>query len=310
MSRPRKKGGSYQNPAAEVRADVSRGYSVCAVVVTFHPGPDLAANLDLLSRQVDHIVVVDNGSSVETVSLLDLLEEQRSCTILRNGMNLGIAAALNHGCQHAVENGFAWIVTFDQDSAVTENFIQALLLDAGRVKDLGMISPRYVDRHSGKVIPLPKTRSGSLITTLTSGSLFRTEVYRNAGPFNESLFIDCVDIEYCLRLRSMQLCIAESAGAILVHSLGRTAVHKMLGKNLPVTNHSPWRRYYMTRNSLYVALRYPRELAWIRHISVATFQDVIKILFFEEQKVTKLRLMIKGTVDCLFGRMGQRILIS
>jgi rhamnosyltransferase len=149
-----------------------------------------------------------------------------------------------------------------------------------------------------------------LITTLTSGSLFRTEVYLNAGPFDESLFIDCVDIEYCLRLRSMQLCIAEAEDAILVHSLGRTTVHKMLGKNLPVTNHSPLRRYYMTRNSLYVVLRYPRELSWIRHISVATFQDVIKILFFEKNKIAKLCSMIRGVVDCFLGRMGQRILIA
>jgi hypothetical protein len=142
----------------EVSADVSKRRSVCAIVVTFHPGPDLATNLGLLSSQVDHIVVVDNGSnSVETLSVLNLLEEQLRCTFLQNGKNLGIAAALNRGCEQAVKKGFAWIVTFDQDSTVNENFIEALLLDAARVKDLGMISPRYVDRHSGKVIALPKT---------------------------------------------------------------------------------------------------------------------------------------------------------
>lgn len=286
------------------------GNSVCAVVVTFHPGQNLDANLNLLSRQVEHIVIVDNGSGVEALSLLESLKERLGSTILRNGINLGIAAALNRGCQHAVENGFTWIVTFDQDSTVTENFIQELLLDAARVKDLGMISPRYVDRHSGRVIPLPKTPSGRLITTLTSGSLFQTKVYLNAGPFDEGLFIDSVDIEYCLRLRSMQLCIAESEGAILIHSLGRTTVHKLLGKNLPVTNHSPGRRYYMTRNNLYVALRYPSEKSWIRHNRVATFQDVIKIILFERQKLAKLRLMLKGVVDCLRGRMGQQVLLS
>jgi rhamnosyltransferase len=286
------------------------GYSVCAVVVTFHPGTDLVANLNLLSRQVEHIVVVDNGSSMEALSLLDSLKEQFRCTILRNGTNLGIAAALNRGCQFAVEHDFAWIVTFDQDSTVTENFIQALLLDAAQVKDLGMISPRYVDRRSNRAIPLPKTSSGRLVTTLTSGSLLQTDTYIKAGPFNESLFIDCVDIEYCLRLRSMERCIAESGNAVLLHSLGKTTFHKMFGRNLPVTNHSPTRRYYMTRNSLYVSFRYPRERSWIRHNTLNTFIDAMKILLFEKQKLAKLRFMIKGVVDCLRGRMGQQVLIS
>jgi rhamnosyltransferase len=287
-----------------------RDNSVCAVVVTFHPSPDLATNLDLLSRQVDHIVVVDNGSRVETLSPLDSLKEQLCCTILRNATNLGIAAALNQGCHFAVEHDFAWIVTFDQDSTVTENFIQTLLVDATSAKDLGMISPRYVDRDSSKVMPLPKTSSGRLITTLTSGSLFRTETYLNAGPFNESLFIDCVDIEYCLRLRSMELSIVESEYAVLLHSLGKTTFHKILGKNLPTTNHSPFRRYYITRNSLYVSFKYPGETSWIRHNRLATLTDVLKILFFEKQKLTKFRFMLKGIVDCLLGRMGQQVLIS
>jgi rhamnosyltransferase len=293
-----------------MNAGILKENSVCAVVVTFYPGPDLTTNLDLLSRQVDHIVVVDNGSRMETLSLFDFLKEQLGCTILRNGTNLGIAAALNRGCRFAAEHDFTWTITFDQDSTVTENFSQALLTDAACVKNLGMISPRYVDRDSGRVIPLPKTSSGKLITTLTSGSLFRTETYLNAGPFNESLFIDCVDIEYCLRLRSMKLSIIESEGAVLLHSLGKTTFHKILGKKLPTTNHSPSRRYYMTRNSLYVSFKYPGETSWIRHNRLSALTDVFKILFFEKQKLAKFRFMLKGIVDCILGRMGQQVLIS
>ena len=294
----------------ETSKEMPKNCPVCAVVVTFNPVSDFVPNLSLINSQVEHIVIVDNGSSAATLSLLDSVQEQFCCTIIRNKMNLGIAAALNQGCRFAVEHDFAWIVTFDQDSTVTENFIQALLLDAAQVKDLGMISPRYVDRRSNNAIPLPKTSSGRLITTLTSGRLLRTDSYIKAGPFNESLFIDCVDIEYCLRLRSMERCIAESGNAVLLHSLGKTTFHKVLGRNLPVTNHSPTRRYYMTRNSLYVSFQYPRERSWIRHNRLNTFIDAMKILLFEKQKLAKLRFMIKGIVDCLRGRMGKQVLIS
>ncbi len=66
----------------------------------------------------------------------------------------------------------------------------------------------------------------------------------------------------------------------------------------------------MTRNSLYLFFRYPRETSWIRHNCRATFMDIMKILLFEKQKLAKLRFMLKGVVDCLLGRMGQQLLIS
>lgn len=280
------------------------------MVVTFNPGPDFVLNLSLLNSQVEHIVIVDNGSSAATLRMLDSVQEQFHCTIIRNKTNLGIAAALNQGCQIAVQKDLAWIATFDQDSTITGDFIQALLLDAARVKNMGMISPVYVDRLSMKELRMPKTSTGTLMTTLTSGSILLTETYLRAGPFNESLFIDCVDTEYCLRLRSIGFSIVESENAILLHSQGRITFHKFLGKYLPTTNHSPSRRYYMIRNNLYVFFKYPRETSWIRYRSVDTFFEVVKILLFEKQKLSKFRFMFKGVLDCILGRMGQQILIS
>jgi rhamnosyltransferase len=297
-------------PDRETSKGVIKSCSVCAVVVTFNPGSDFVSNLNLLNSQVEHIVIVDNGSSGATLRILDSVQEQLCCTILRNKTNLGIAAALNQGCQIAVQKDLAWIATFDQDSTVTGNFIQALLLDAARVKNMGMISPVYIDRFSMKEMRMPKTPAGTLMTTLTSGSILLTKTYLRAGPFNESLFIDCVDTEYCLRLRSIGFSIVESENAILLHSQGRITFHKFLGKCLPTTNHSPSRRYYMIRNNLYVFFRYPGETSWIRYRSVDTFFEIIKILLFEKQKFSKFRFMIKGVVDYLLGRMGQQVIIS
>jgi len=299
-------GALHRSSAEEISNDVRSSHSVCAVVVTYNPGPDLISNLTLLSRQVEHIVIVDNGSSCEISNVQDA-QEQFPCTIVRNETNLGVAAALNKGCRIAVSEHYAWIVTFDQDSKVTEGFIQGLLSDADRIDNLGMISPRYVDQRSMRDLPLPKASPGKLLTTLTSGSMFRTLTYINSGPFNEDLFIDCVDIEYCLRLRSMGLCIAESQSAVLLHSLGKISFHRILGRSLPTTNHSPSRRYYIARNRLYVFIRYPRERSWICQNGLATMLDMMMILLFEKEKLAKLRFMLKGVIDCLLGRMGQQV---
>ena len=100
---------------------------VCAVVVTYNPKPAFVENVAAVSAQVDHTVVVDNGSSSETEVHLVGLESRFGCKVIRNRQNLGIAAALNIGVKCAMEAGFDWVATFDQDSRVSDGFISLML---------------------------------------------------------------------------------------------------------------------------------------------------------------------------------------
>ena len=76
--------------------------NVCAVVVTYHPQSLLRSNLEQLSLQVAEVVVVDNGSGTATAELLRIIEAEFGIRVVRNGCNLGIAAALNIGIKHAI----------------------------------------------------------------------------------------------------------------------------------------------------------------------------------------------------------------
>ena len=53
-------------PDAPYRASPQRS-NVCAVVVTYFPKPGCATNLVAIGSQVDHLFIVDNGSSAQSL---------------------------------------------------------------------------------------------------------------------------------------------------------------------------------------------------------------------------------------------------
>jgi len=281
--------------------------SVCGVIVTWNPGPDLIHNVRVLRQQADACVIVDNASSGASQSILEELERQIPCTVIRNPENVGIAAALNAGFRVAIENGHEWLVSFDQDSTITEEFIEALRDAARGSANTGLVCPIYLDRATRRVIPMPKTHSGDLLTTMTSGCLCHRAIFQAVGPFEEQLFIDSVDTEYSLRVRSMGLRLIQSERAVLLHSLGKLQVHRFLGRNLHTTNHSAARRYYITRNRLYVLRRYPRDLAWLCHDVRSLLEELLMVVLFERQRWPKLRMMARGAMDCMLGKWGRQI---
>jgi rhamnosyltransferase len=99
----------------------------CAVIVSYHPSTSILDNLAPLREQVDSIIVVDNTPISHPSSVVDDLEHLEGCVVIRNNKNLGIAAALNIGIRHAIAQGSAWILTLDQDSRVSEGYVQAML---------------------------------------------------------------------------------------------------------------------------------------------------------------------------------------
>ena len=281
--------------------------SVCGVIVTYNPGQDLLRNVTALSTQVGGVVLVDNGSSMPALGRLQQVQDHTSCAVIRNGKNLGIAGALNVGFRFALEHEYEWIIAFDQDSTISDGFIQALLNSASNAAEAGLICPTYIDRRLRTELAMPRLPSGEPLTAMTSGSMFRRSTFLRAGPFDERLFIDSVDNEYCLRLRSMGMHIEQSRQAVLLHSLGQITFRRFLGKKLVATNHSPARRYYMTRNRLFVLFRYAHDWNWIRFDAFEMIREFIAILVVERQKMSKIAYMLRGAFDFTRGKWGPQV---
>ncbi len=286
-----------------------RTQSVCAVIVTYNPRATFIDNIGAVAAQVGHVVVVDNSSSGETKQHLQELETRLGCKVIRNHQNLGIAVALNLGVKCAMEAGFDWVCTFDQDSRVSDGFISQMLetyQQAEHPEEIALVAPTCVDRESGVRINMLRSSKGEILLAMTSGSMIPSRAIRDVGTFDESLFMDYVDTDFCLRARRKGMLILQSP-AVLYHSLGRTTFHNFFGLPFGVTNHSAGRRYYITRNRLRLLWRYASDWPWVWREIRAIVLQVAKIIFVEHNKWKKFRAMVAGTADAVLGRMGKRI---
>jgi rhamnosyltransferase len=229
--------------------------------------------------------------------------------VIRNGQNLGIAAALNRGVRFAMDAGFGWVATFDQDSRITEEFIPKMLetyRQAPHPEKVAIIAPTYIDRESGVRGALVRARNGVILHVMTSGSMMREGVMRELGAFDENLYMDYVDIEFCLRARRNGMQVLQSP-AVLFHSLGRTTYHRFLGCGFGATNHSAGRRYYITRNRLRLLMRYAADWPWSWREIRMMLAEAAKIVLVEDNKWTKCRAMASGVADALSGKMGKQV---
>ncbi len=287
------------------------GSQVCGLIISYHPSREIDRNITILNEQVGSILVVDNTPDLRADEVLRDLESKGICTVIRNNENLGIAAALNVGIRHAISRGFQWIIAFDQDSKIPSGYVEAILStykEASANYKVGVVCPQYEDARLGGVLKAHRAANGDLFSCFTSGSIMEAATFRALGLMEENLFIDFVDIEYCLRMRAVGFKVIESKQAILAHSLGRITWHRVLGVTFYTTNHSPGRRYYITRNRLVMMRRYLyKDREWVISDFKGMVVDTVKILLAEQDKLLKMKYMMRGVYDALMYRLGPRV---
>ncbi|PJI83555.1 hypothetical protein CLV61_0154 [Capnocytophaga canimorsus] len=83
---------------------------------------------------------------------------------------------------------------------------------------------------------------------ITSGSSTPTKVFKDVGLMDETLFIDYIDYEWCLRAISKGYKVCLTTKSILKHSMGDVFV-KFLWMKKPCHKNKK-RQYYIVRNQL------------------------------------------------------------
>ena len=288
-------------------------YKICALIVTYNCWEDVYNTIDSVISKVEELVIVDNGSETETIEALNKYREHSNVTVLLNKVNLGIAKALNVGADYAIEKGYNWILTLDDDSIVTDSMLDIMMkayesLNEVESANIAILAPKHIekavsfDKHIDEGDKLTITKVN---TEITSGNLVKLEALKEIGMYREEYFIDFVDHYLCLALRRKGYEIVRVEEAILLHSLGVSDPKVILGKAITVTNHSPVRRYYMTRNRLSMWKEFNEEFpAWVKEDKGRFINESIKILLYEEQKCKKLKMIAKGIRDYKKGKYG------
>lgn len=271
---------------------------ILGVIITYNPDLNLLnKNINSFIDAVDSIIIVDNGST--TIEALLVLENAK-IKILSNKSNLGIANGLNQAFLYAQENHFDFVLTMDQDSYFENGAtIQDLLLGFKSEKT-AIVCPSLKDMNSHHFVTVSEEYA-EIFTAITSGSLCNVAILKSVGGFDSKMFIDYVDFEMCLRLQKNGFKIMRSQQSVLCHHLGESNIHYFLGMPMICTNHSPLRRFYYARNKIYIYKKYffVFPLFVIRDI-LSFGKTIVSILFFENLKKAKIKMIVKGIWQGLF----------
>jgi rhamnosyltransferase len=287
---------------------------VCCIIVGYRP--EIAQLLDLCARVAGDgvkVVVVDNSE----VPTLDRVALPAGCTLITIGYNSGIAHAQNAGVAAAIAAGADVLVFFDQDSKFEPGFVKSLVA-AIHEGSAEIVSPLCIDDATG--VPLPSVRISrhgwsmpihaadaagryAVDMVISSGTAATRQVFETAGTFDDGLFIDFVDAEWCLRCRSKQIPIYVVPGLVMRHSVGLG--HFRFGSRT-ISVHSPARCYYQIRNSFLLFRKPHIPLIFAVKQLVATILSRTILLFFVEDRLSYLKSYLFAVRDGLKGVTGAR----
>lgn len=286
---------------------------VCAVIITHFPDSGFVQRLKRIAQQAKQVLVIDNGSDGQAFKRLELtLRDGENVELIRNKVNLGVATALNQGVRKALEYGYSWIVTFDQDSVPDANMVEKMLgaweAYPNREK-LFLLGPTIeFPNCTQDVLAIQPANPWEKVThVITSGSLFSKQAFVSVGYFLDCLFIDYVDIEYCLRLRRRGYDIVQVRDATLLHRIGDIEQRNLLGRIVRPTHHDPIRRYYQFRNAVLLCKIYRRSQAeWCKSNAIKLMKIMCLVFLYEKRKIDNCHHILKGLWHGFSARAGRR----
>lgn len=279
---------------------------IFGVVVLYYPNESVLENIKSYIRKVATLYIVDNSDVVNS-SLIQCLSVFENVVYIHNNGNQGIAKALNLGAKLAIEDNATWLLTMDQDSKFENDNLDKLIqcLVKYDLDLVAIVSPIHVLENT-LIKPRVTQNLSPVEAVMTSGNLLNLRIYKKIGDFVEKLFIDAVDQEYCLRARSFGYKILVCEYSLLQHSLGDLKEIKLGHKFIRYSNHSALRRYYITRNRLYLLRNYffKFPMFGFRIMKWIVF-EWLKIFLFEEDKIAKSKAILEGIRDFLRGKYGK-----
>lgn len=286
---------------------------VHGVIVTYNP------NLELLKQCIESLVyqckklhIIDNtpNGCLE----LETFKNYGNVDIIYLKDNYGIAYTQNVGIKRALEENADYILLSDQDTVYPPDFAEKMLecFKEGKVAACG---PLFIDANTGKKQFFikkglfgfkrfyPTSGKHEILQLIASGTILNSRYLSYIGLMKEDLFIDWVDMEWCWRAKKKGYKIIGNADVIINHRLGDNV--KNIGFKI-LTQRSPLRHYYITRNAVYLAFRC-NSLGIVLRITLflKSFRYILGFSIFMKPHTENLKYTLKGLFHGIIGRLGK-----
>ena len=268
---------------------------IAGVVISYYPDyKKLRLNIESFIDNIEQLFIVFNSPvSLEDANILS--SGYPNIELIYNNDNLGIATALNQTVLKAVNLGFEWLLTMDQDSFFeSDQFFAAF--SKNRKNNVAIFSPN--PELSKVTTDEDSDIAEETLSVITSGNLVNLKIWETIGGFEETLFIDEVDNDYCLKAVLNGFKILRFKNIPLIHELGQNKEVSFLFKKYTIIIHPPIRSYYIFRNNLYIFSKYKNKFpGFVRSRKTMLLKNFIKILLFSTERVQNFHFIIKGIRD-------------
>ena len=300
-----------------------KGSIVSAIVVSYFPDSDVLIRLLVsLSSQVGKLILVDNGGGGSAARAIQ--DQGIALEHIELGKNLGLGHALNVGFESARRLGAKYVATFDQDSAPPCDLIGKLedahlKLEAQGVK-CAAVGPVFFDRREDSKVHFPfyfekqgricsavhGKWDGDVVETdalITSGMLVRADVWSDGVHYDEGLFVDYTDTEWCFRARAKGYKLFGCLNVEMGHAPSDAPPARIFG--LSFFRYSPLRRFYYFRNTVRFCLSPYVSRAWKFRLGSALALRFAVNLLIDKNRLRSLEMMIRGVFDGFNGKSGE-----
>ena len=285
---------------------------VYAVIVCYRPDVRRLQRLceELLLDDMQ-VILVDN---TEAPGIAEV-PRASGCELLTMGRNTGIAHAQNRGIAAASTARADVILFFDQDSTIAPGFAKTLVSELN-LGQPDIVSPRYFDDITDAELPSIRVNRYGLRTVvhrghctepyavdvvISSGTAATRQVFELAGVFDEGLFIDFVDTEWCLRCRSRHIPIRVVPAAVMRHRIGTKSIDLGL---VTILVHSPVRCYYQLRNCFHLFRKHHIPTLFALRETVSVFLGRALLLLFVRNRIAYTKAYVCAVRDGLKGVTG------
>ena len=282
---------------------------IVALVTVYNTDKNVVENLQILSRQVEQVILCDNSMN-DNAQMLGGVTKSIYTT---QHKNLGLTGAFNSILK---DPAYGWkdddlIIFFDQDSQIGEGYIQALQDEYRKIEtlipNLGCLGPVFYNTSNGRT---ERPRQKKNITaetyevrnTITSSLMMRYGNLKRIDFWNEKVFLDLADWDLCWRMQKdgMVCCMTEKV--VLHHSVG--TCEKKVGP-IKLRVGQPFREYYQTRDALYLLQEnYVPLKMRLRLIANVTIRPVVHYLMLDDKK-SRMKFIRRGINDYKKGVHGE-----
>jgi len=285
---------------------------IIAVLITYFPVLEMYENVLSYYNKVSEILIIDNTDVVDKNSSLffDKVAVLENVTIIINEENIGIAQALNTAIEFARNKRYKWLLSMDQDSRFEQNQIINYLRCFQKIKSntVGMIGISITQQNTATTQFIESCEVEQVDTVITSGSILNIEaVSSNNILFDESLFIDGVDDDMCLKLKKQNYDILRFKNIFFQHSLGQDVEGAKLGLKGYRNLHSPVRMYYITRNYLLLSKRYAKCFPEkSKEYKKALLNRIKNNILFNSKRFSIISNVALGLIHYYTNRLGKK----